>query len=50
MLLSALALFKFLHTLFAARANLKVPYFGKAPGPYLKKTAQFVSYNEDTKH
>jgi len=49
LLVFAVAVFQFLHTLFAARANLKAQRFGKALGFYLNETAQFVSYNVDTK-
>lgn len=49
LLVFAIALFQFLHTLFAARADLKVQRFGKALGFYLNETVQFVSYNVDTK-
>lgn len=49
LLVFAVAVFQFLHTLFAARTNLKAQRFGKALGFYLNETAQFVSYNMDTK-
>ena len=49
LLVSVVAVFQFLHTLFAARANLKAQRFGKALGFYLNETVQFVSYNVETK-
>jgi len=49
LLVFVVAVFQFLHTLFAARANLKAQRFGKALGSYLNETAQFVSYSVDTK-
>jgi len=49
LLVFAVAVFQFLHTLFAARANLRAQRFGKTLGFYLNETVQFVSYNVDTK-
>jgi flagellar biosynthesis GTPase FlhF len=49
LLVLCVAVFQFLHTLFTARVNLRAQEFGKTLGFYLNETAQFVSYNVDTK-
>ncbi len=48
-LITIVAVFQFLHTLFVARANLKAMSFGRSLGLYLNETAQFASYNVETK-
>jgi hypothetical protein len=49
LLVAVVAVFQFLHTLFAASANLKAQRFGETLGFYLNEITQFVSYNVDTK-
>lgn len=48
-LLSAVAVFQFVHSLFTARTNLKAQEFGQNLGLYLNEIAQFVAYKTDTK-